>query len=40
MTELFKQFPSLELDGEPERSFEDHNAVVFRKLMLKTNNED
>ncbi|AMO56752.1 cytochrome P450 [Endozoicomonas montiporae] len=38
MTELFKQFPNLELDGEPERSLEDHNAVTFKKLMLKTNN--
>ena len=37
MTELFKRFPNLELDGEPERDTTDHNAIVFKKLMLKTN---
>ncbi|MGI9276404.1 MAG: cytochrome P450 [Endozoicomonas sp.] len=37
MTELFKRFPNLELDGEPERDNTDHNAIVFKKLMLKTN---
>ena len=37
MTELFKQFPGLELDGEPERDIHDHNAVVFRELIIKTN---
>lgn len=37
MTELFKRYPNLELDGEPERDIEDHNAIAFKKLMLKTN---
>ena len=37
MTELFKRFPNLELDGEPERDPDDHNSIVFKKLMLKTN---
>ncbi|MGI9276081.1 MAG: cytochrome P450 [Endozoicomonas sp.] len=37
MTELFKRYPDLELDGEPERSTHDHNAVVFKELIFKTN---
>lgn len=37
MQELFKRFPNLELDGEPERNESDHNAVSFTKLMVKTN---
>jgi len=37
LTELFKRFPNVELDGEPEKDGSDHNAVVFKKLMLKTN---
>ena len=37
ISELFKRFPDIELDGEPERDEHDHNAVVFKKLMLKTN---
>jgi cytochrome P450 len=37
MVELFKQFPDLELDGEPEKDNSDHNAVVFRELRVRTN---
>jgi cytochrome P450 len=37
MTELFKRFPNVELAEEPEKDPTDHNAVVFKKLMLKTN---
>ncbi|WP_027949597.1 cytochrome P450 [Haliea salexigens] len=37
MVELFKQFPDLELDGEPEKDNNDHNAVVFRELRVRTN---
>ncbi|MEM1156469.1 MAG: cytochrome P450 [Pseudomonadota bacterium] len=37
LSELFERFPTVELDGEPERDGEDHNAVVFKQLMLKTN---
>ena len=37
MVELFKQFPDLELDGEPEKDNTDHNAVVFRELRVRTN---
>lgn len=37
MTELFKRFPNIELAEEPERDLEDHNAIAFKKLMLKTN---
>jgi cytochrome P450 len=35
--ELFKRFPNIELAEEPERDTADHNAVTFKKLMLKTN---
>lgn len=37
MQELFKRFPNVELDGEPEKDDGDHNAITFKKLMLKTN---
>ena len=37
MSELFERFPNIELAEEPERDFEDHNAIVFKKLVLKTN---
>lgn len=37
MEELFTRFPNLELDGEPVRDGSDHNAVVFKKLIVKTN---
>ena len=37
MSELFERFPKIELAEEPERDFEDHNAIVFKKLVLKTN---
>jgi cytochrome P450 len=37
MTELFKRFPNVELAEEPERDAGDHNAVVFKRLLLKTN---
>ena len=37
MTELFKRFPNLELAEEPERDEQDHNAIAFKKLILKTN---
>lgn len=37
MVELFRRFPKLELDGEPEKDNSDHNAVVFRELRVRTN---
>tara|TARA_R110001599_G_scaffold353881_1_gene602077 strand:+ start:65197 stop:66441 length:1245 start_codon:yes stop_codon:yes gene_type:complete len=37
ISELFKRFPDIELAGEPERDGSDHNAVVFKQLMLNTN---
>jgi cytochrome P450 len=37
MCELFNRFPNIELAEEPERDASDHNAVVFKRLMLKTN---
>jgi cytochrome P450 len=36
ISELFKRFPHVELAGEPERDGSDHNAVVFKRLMLNT----
>lgn len=36
MVELFRRYPNLELDGEPERNNTDHNAVVFRELWVRT----
>jgi len=37
ISELFKRFPNITLDGEPERDENDHNAIVFKRLQLKTN---
>ncbi|GAB5451530.1 MAG: cytochrome P450 [Halioglobus sp.] len=37
ISELFRRFPNVELAEEPERDADDHNAVVFKRLMLKTN---
>ena len=37
LSELFKRFPNLSLAEEPEKSLEDHNSVVFKKLTLNTN---
>tara|TARA_R110001592_G_scaffold363371_1_gene685826 strand:+ start:488069 stop:489313 length:1245 start_codon:yes stop_codon:yes gene_type:complete len=37
ISELFKRFPDIELAAEPERDGSDHNAVVFKQLMLNTN---
>ena len=37
MCELFKRFPNIELAQEPEKDGTDHNAIVFKKLILKTN---
>ena len=37
LSELFTRFPNITLDGEPERDENDHNAIVFKRLMLKTN---
>jgi cytochrome P450 len=34
ITELFKRFPDVELDAEPERDDSDHNAIVFKRLVL------
>ncbi|MBN7795099.1 cytochrome P450 [Parahaliea mediterranea] len=36
MVELFKRFPDLRLDGEPEKDNSDHNAVVFKSLRVRT----
>jgi cytochrome P450 len=37
MEELFKRFPNARLLEEPERDPEDHNAIVFKNLIVKTN---
>jgi cytochrome P450 len=37
MQELFKRFPNIELDGEPEKDEGDHNAITFKQLILRTN---
>ena len=37
ISELFRRFPELELASEPERDETDHNAVVFKQLLLNTN---
>lgn len=37
MCELFKRFPNAELAEEPEKDASDHNAIVFKKLLVKTN---
>jgi cytochrome P450 len=37
MCELFKRFPNAELAEEPEKDAADHNAIVFKQLLVKTN---
>jgi len=37
LNELFRRFPDVELAEEPRRDAGDHNAVVFERLLLKTN---
>lgn len=37
MTELFKRFPNVEFAEEPEKYDGDHNAITFKRLLLKTN---
>ena len=37
ISELFRRFPDVTLAEEPERDESDHNAVVFKRLMLRTN---
>ncbi len=37
MQELFKRFPNIELDGEPKKDETDHNAITFKKLVVRTN---
>jgi cytochrome P450 len=37
MCELFKRFPDVELAEEPEKDETDHNAIVFKSMLLKTN---
>ncbi|QFU77934.1 cytochrome P450 [Halioglobus maricola] len=37
MCELFRRFPDIELAEEPERDPDDHNAIVFKRLMVRTN---
>jgi cytochrome P450 len=36
LSELFRRFPAIELAEEPERDGSDHNAVVFKQLLLAT----
>ncbi len=36
ISELFRRFPQAQLASEPERDGSDHNAVVFKQLMVKT----
>jgi cytochrome P450 len=36
ITELFRRFPRVELAEEPEKDGGDHNAIVFKKLLLRT----
>jgi cytochrome P450 len=37
ISELFRRFPDIELAEEPERDGSDHNAVVFKRLLVNTN---
>ncbi len=37
LCELFARFPHIELAEEPPRDETDHNAIVFKRLLLKTN---
>ena len=36
LCELFRRFPDVELAREPERDDNDHNAIVFKQLLLRT----
>lgn len=36
MGEFFKRFPNASLAEEPERNLEDHNAISFKSLRVKT----
>lgn len=36
MVELFKRFPNLSLESEPVLDNSEHNAVVFRELLVRT----
>ena len=36
LSELFRRFPAIELAEEPQRDGSDHNAVVFKRLLLAT----
>jgi cytochrome P450 len=36
LCELHRRFPHAELTEEPERDPGDHNAVVFKRLLLRT----
>ena len=36
LPELFRRFPDVTLAEEPERDENDHNAIVFKRLMLHT----
>ena len=36
ISELFRRFPNIELAEDPERDDSDHNAVVFKRLLLNT----
>ena len=36
LSELFQRFPAIELAEEPQRDGSDHNAVVFKRLLLAT----
>ena len=40
ISELFRRFPDVELAQEPEKDMSDHNAIVFRQLLLRTNAND
>lgn len=37
LCELFERFPNAQLAAEPERDGEDHNAITFKQLRVKTN---
>lgn len=37
MSELHKRFPHAELAEEPERDPGEHNVIIFKRLLLKTN---
>ena len=36
LSELFRRFPGIELAEEPQRDGSDHNAVVFKRLLVAT----